>query len=64
MKAGETWDVPGVAFARRTGSENSIGPGILIISYVKSDTDERDIGASGGEGQGEGHTPRVYEGLV
>jgi hypothetical protein len=29
MNAGETWDVPGVALARRTGSENSIGPGML-----------------------------------
>jgi len=32
MKAGETWDVPGVAFASKTGSENSIGPGMLLVS--------------------------------
>lgn len=32
MKAGDTWDVPGVAFANKTGSENSIGPGILSVS--------------------------------
>lgn len=31
MKAGETWDVPGVALARSTGSANSIGPGILFL---------------------------------
>lgn len=30
MNAGDTWDVPGVAFARSTGSENSIGPGMLV----------------------------------
>lgn len=34
MKAGDTWDVPGVAFASRTGSENSIGPGMLSVSFV------------------------------
>ena len=34
MKAGETWDVPGVAFASRTGSENSIGPGMLFVSLL------------------------------
>ena len=33
MKAGDTWDVPGVAFASRTGSENSIGPGMLLVSF-------------------------------
>lgn len=32
MKAGETCEVPGVAFASKTGSENSIGPGMLLIS--------------------------------
>jgi hypothetical protein len=32
MKDGDTWEVPGVALARRTGSENSIGPGILLVS--------------------------------
>lgn len=34
MKAGETWDVPGVAFASRTGSENSMGPGMLFVSLL------------------------------
>jgi len=34
MKAGETWDVPGVAFASSTGSENSIGPGMLFVSLI------------------------------
>ena len=34
MKAGDTWDVPGVAFASRTGSENSIGPGMLLVSLI------------------------------